>query len=273
MTAMTPTYEAVTNDALDLLQKAVAIARELIADVAKIENRKPKASKREQAPGRWVVFLGIMLIKVADGISELVKTGNARPIIVLSRCIFEYQQKAEFLLMHREEAFEQIGSIGARRHADLSKLPADPRVDVQLLQLYRDWQQTSGHRDEYSGNAGVTRMHLENVDAQDIRTDSRGNRYTEELQTAYDLSSLYVHGEPLLVQEVFPNLDDWEDWEFREDYTFVDLLRPLGAAASYILRFSCVTARAYNLPNPVKPLETLYGRVQQGMRQIRGPSV
>lgn len=269
-------YESVVEEARQLLEQSISVTRELVDEVAVIESKNSKQSRRDRARGRWIVYLGVMLAKVAEGISVLVRTGNARPIIILSRCIFEYQQKAEFLLTHRTEAFEQLASIGARRHSDLSKLPPHQDADTQLLALYQEWQKSSGTRNEYSGNAGVSRMHLENIEKDvnrrnEILRSSDGSRYTSEFQTVYGLPSLYVHGEPLLAEEVFLEVDDWRDWRFRDDYTFIDVLRPLGASASYLLRFCSVTIRAYGLPDSLKSIEPLFRRVQHGMRAVRGP--
>src|SRR5690348_3735078 len=98
---MSLTFDSAMDDAVDLLRKWVTVVRLSVADIATFEKVRPKRSKRDQAVSRWQVYLGIMALKAAEGIAAIAPTRNVRAMIILTRSIFEYQQKAEFFLSHR----------------------------------------------------------------------------------------------------------------------------------------------------------------------------
>ncbi len=167
---------------------------------------------------------------------------------ILARSMFEYQQKAEYLPKHRKQAFEQYGSIGARKHTVLSKLAhPNPQITLELTAQYLEWKRTSGDRDERSGNVVLSKMHLENVDPNTIKTDKDGNQYTEHYQTAYGLPSLHVHGEAMMMPEVFHDANDDSDWEFRDDTTYFDAVSMLNSANTSLISFCVKTSKAYDL--------------------------
>jgi hypothetical protein len=266
-----PTYESVMADALDYLGKLQTLARNLLAEVANAEKNDPKASKRDIARGRWTIFLGVQLLQVSEGIAHLAPTQNARALAILSRSIFEYEQKAEFFLKHRDEAFEQFASIGARTQAHLAKLAPNPAVDGQLLEVYEEWKRTSGNRDEYSGEVKFAKMHMQNTEQSSIKTDKNGKPYTEEFQSAYTLPSLYVHGDPFLMPEVFPHLSDDANWEFCEDEALLGSIPILGIANIYLLKFCAVVCKAYRLDyNRVEATKPQFTRIQESVRAIMG---
>jgi hypothetical protein len=243
-----PTEESVMVESLAILRDWHAVTREVIADVAKVEKSKPKHSKRDKAIGRWQIYLGVMLVKVAEGIADLAPSRNFRPMIILARSMFEYLTKTHFFLEHRKEAFEQYSSIGARMFSELSKLQHhDPTMGAKLAAAYLEWKRTSGTRDEYSGNLGLTKMHLATVDKASVKQDKNGVDYTEVFQTAYSLPSLYAHGEPLIMPEIFPKLGDDTNWDYREDATFMDALSMVGVAGAYLNRWCALVSKAYGL--------------------------
>jgi hypothetical protein len=257
-----PTAESVTADTIDLINNLIAAIREILSDIATTERNDAKRSKRDRAISRWEIYLGVMLIKTAEGIVALAPSKNVRAMSILARSMFEYQQKAEYFLTHRKEAFEQYGSIGAREYAELSKIAhPDATVGVRLTTKYLEWKRTSGKRNEYSGNVALWNMHRQNTDASKIKTDKDGEEYTEEFQTAYGIPSLYVHGEPLLIPEVFSKLNDDRDWATREDTTYFDTVTGLGATFPHLINFAMKTTKAYGFD--VKRVHRLSPHVQR----------
>jgi hypothetical protein len=254
------TMETVTADNRDLIGKLTQLLRTILGEIADKERAASKNSKRDRAISRWQVYLGVMLLKCVEAIEALMASRNVRAMAILVRSMYEYQQKAEYFLTHRKEAFEQFGSIGARQYSELSKLAhPDDSMGVRLVAAFLEWKRTSGSRHERSGDVAMSKMHLANAKKAAIKVDKSGTRYTEEFQTAYSIPSLYVHGEPLLMPEVFPKLNDDKNWEFREDVTNLDALSILGSAYSHLLRFCVKTTKAYGLE---------YGRIRLLMPQI-----
>lgn len=94
------TYHSLVAEGLVILHKWVSVARAVVADVASVEESNPK---RDQAIGRWRILLGIMMVKLGEGIATLAPTGNFCPMIILARSLYEYLTKARFFLSHRKE--------------------------------------------------------------------------------------------------------------------------------------------------------------------------
>jgi hypothetical protein len=159
--------------------------------------------------------------------------------------------------------------------ADLSKFShPDPRMGPSLVAAYLEWKRTSGNRDEFSGNVALLNMHLDSAKREDVKTDKNGAKYTEWFQTAYGLPSLYAHGEPLLMPEVFPRINDDSDWEFREDVTYLDVLAMVSIASSYLNHWSASVSKVYNLDfGRIRALgERMNGRIKNE-GQVRGINV
>lgn len=240
--------ESVTSDALDLLREWIVVARSIAADIAKLEKGKSKGSKREKAIARWEIFLCVMLVKAAEAVADLAPTKNVRAMTILARSLFEYQQKAQYFLAHRKDAFEQYASIGARKYVSLSKMRhPDPNVAVRLGAEYLDWKRTSGNRDERSGAVTLSTMHLRNTNPSKIKTDKDGNEYTEAYEISYGFPAWYIHGGPTLMPEVFPRLSDDSNWSFRENVTNVDPLSVVNSANASMLLFCEKTTRFFGL--------------------------
>jgi hypothetical protein len=244
------TADDVALDALDLMQRWISVTRQTLSDVASQEAAHDKRrSKREKAKSRWVIYLGVLLIKAAEGVDALARVKNVRAMIILARSMFEYQQKAEYFLSHRKEAFEQYGSIGARKHAALSKLQhRNPNSVARLTADYLEWKRTSGSRNERSGNVALSTMHLKNTKPSEIKVDKDGTEYTTEFQTLYGVPSLFVHGEPPLMPEVFRDMNDDSDWSFREDVTYFDVLSIVNGVNADLMKFIHKTGAHYGLP-------------------------
>jgi hypothetical protein len=241
-----PIYDALLTEGLAILREWLTVARAVVADVASVEVTNPNRAKRDKAVGRWQIYLGIMMIKMGEGIASLAPTDNFRPMIILARSLYEYLTKARFFLTHRKEAYEQYLSTGARMYADLSKVGhPNPMMAVELGAAYLNWKRTSGTRNEYSGNVSLSKMHLSIVHRDEIKSDKDGSQYTEQFQTGYGFPSLYVHGEPLLIPEVFKDANDDSDWSYREDTTYMDCLLMVGLAGSYMNRWCAAVSKAY----------------------------
>jgi hypothetical protein len=76
------TADDVALDALDLMQRWISVTRQTLSDVASQEVAHDKRrSKREKAKSRWVIYLGVMLIKAAEGIDALARVKNVRAMI------------------------------------------------------------------------------------------------------------------------------------------------------------------------------------------------
>jgi hypothetical protein len=266
------TLESVTTDNLDLIRRLEALLRSIVREIADLERKKRKRSKRDRAISRWQIYLGVMLLKASEAVETLLPSSNVRAMAILVRSMYEYQQKAEYFLSHRKEAFEQYGSIGARQYAELSRLAhPDATVAVRLTTAYLEWKRTSGNRDHRSGDVALAKMHLENAKKSKVKTDKDGTRYTEEFQTAYGVPSLYVHGEPLLMPEVFPKLNDESNWDFRENVTNFDALSMLGSAYSHLLRFCFKATKAYELDyGRIRALNLQMKRVINDTAELRG---
>jgi len=226
----------------------INVVRAVVQDVASIAEKTPSASSKDKAVSRWQVFLGSLLVDVAEGVSNLAEVGNVRSMVMLERSMYEYQQKAQYFSSHKNEAFEQIASIGARKYLALTKMAhPNPRVGVALAAEYLNWKRTAGERDEWSGQKRQLTMHLANADPSKIKQDKNGTKYTEEFQTAYGIPSLYVHGEPIMMAEVFKDLTDDTTLQMREQFRFFDTLTATNAACTIMSNFCVQTTKAYNL--------------------------
>lgn len=245
----TLTLDAVTADALDLMTKWISTVRAITNEVSAMEREKrSRSSRKDVAISRWVIYLGIMLAQVAEGVATLARLGNVRAAVILTRSMYEYQQKAQYFLSHKKEAFEQLTSIVARRYNTLTKLAhPNPQVGVILAADYMEWKVTSGDRNEWSGNKRVFPMHLENVASSKIKMDRKGARYTEEFETAYGVPSAYVHAEPFLMPEIFPALKDDSNWDVRETPIYFDALTAVNAANVHLSNYCLKTTDAYKL--------------------------
>jgi hypothetical protein len=260
----------VISDVRDVLLKWVTVAREVIADLAAFEQKQAVRSKRRRAASRWVIYLGVMIVKAAEGVAAIAPTGNARAMIVLARSMFEYQQKAEFLVKHHREAFDQLDSLPAREYAELTKLQDTPGLDVQIAASYLEWKRTSADKDERSGNRRLSHMHLDNT-SEPIKKDKNGTKYTDEYQTQYGIASLYVHGEAMLMPEVFLNTTSQSDWGFVYDRTYAGPLTAVLAALEQIMYFCSKTSKAYSLDESrIQALRDDDERIRKAARTLKG---
>jgi hypothetical protein len=80
-----------------------------------------------------------------------------------------------------------------------------------------------------------------------------------------------VHGEPLLIGEVFPKFTDDANWDFTEDRTYLDYLSVVAMAYSYALRCCMKTTNAYGFDySRVRALSPYAGSLIQRQAVLRG---
>ena len=244
---MAKTYGVVLADAESLTRKWVRVVKQIVRDIAQVESQKPAdTSKKERAKSRWQIYLGLSLAQTGAAVATLAKSGNARSMLILTRSMFEFQQKAKYFLTNAGEASEQLESNFARKYSRLAKLEhPNPGVTVALAANYLEWKKDNPNITEFSGNVRFLRMHLANAKKSQIKVDSNGNEYTAEYTTGYGVPSDYAHCEPPLIGEVFADLNDDLNWKLREDYTILDALQASNMAILHLQNYAMQTTSAY----------------------------
>jgi hypothetical protein len=242
-------YAAVLADATSVTRKWVRVVKQIVRDIAGIESGKPADTpKADRAKSRWQIYLGLSLAQTGSAIASLASNGNARSMLILTRSMFEFQQKAKFFLTNTTEASEQLESNFARKYDRLAKLAhPSPDVTVALAANYLEWKKANPELNEFSGNVNFRRMHVANSKEADVKTDANGKHYTAEYHTSYGVPSDYAHGEPPLVGEVFVDINDDLAWGLREDHTILDALQAINMAILHLSNYALQTTNAYGL--------------------------
>jgi hypothetical protein len=245
---VTPEYIGLRGDAVNLCKDHIALLRAICGDLTVPKKTQKRLSKRDLAGYRWQIFLGTLMADVAEGLLDMVEPEHVRPMWILNRSIFEYQQKSEFLIKNRKIAFEQYGSLVARKFSELMRLSHPTKAHSQaLVAEYLDWKRTSGIRDKYSGDRGAFTMHLANADKAKVKRDAEGNEYTEEFAIAYAIPSFFVHAAPAAMEEVFLNLRDASDLRLRAGPYLTDSVQQLGLTCTNMLRFAATVVDAFSM--------------------------
>jgi hypothetical protein len=259
------TYEAVLADAGSVTRKWVRVVKQIVRDIARIESEKAaNTPKEDRAKSRWQIYLGLSLAQTGCAVATLSKSGNARSMLILSRSMFEFQQKAKFFLTNTKEAFEQLESNYARKYKRLAKLEhPNPNITVALAATYLEWKKANPELTESSGNVGFLRMHLANAKKANVKTDSNGKEYTAEYNTSYGVPSDYAHCDPPLIGEVFVDINNDLAWGLREDHTILDALQAINLANIHLANYAIQTTAAYGLNK-----ERLSEIIPQGRRVL-----
>lgn len=269
------TYEAVLADAGSVVRKWVRVVKQIVRDIARIESERPAdTSKEDRAKSRWQIYLGLSLVQTGTAVATLAKSNNARPMLILTRSMFEFQQKAKFFLTNTKEALEQLESNFARKYDRLAKLEhPNPDVSVALAATYLEWKQANPELTEFSGNVNFLRMHLANAKKADVKTGSNGKEYTAEYTTAYGVPPDYAHGDPPLIGEVFADVNNDLDWGLREDHTILGALEAANLAILHLSNYAMQATAAYGLDtrrlNEIIPQNR---RVQEATRALMLPN-
>lgn len=196
---------------------------ENIDDAVKCLMPTKRIGKREGYDRRWQVYLLVLQRDVVRGLVAVLRAKEYRPAIVLSRCVFEYRIKAEYLLKNRKEAHRQFQLVPKRIHDDLSRLPApDDWTKAQLVNEYLEWRRTAGTLgDDIHGDIGATKMALAIAD--DKKIDSDGAPYSPEEIHKYGIPSWIVHADGAGMVDVFPGWKNDDDWRIRDKTGLLDL--------------------------------------------------
>jgi hypothetical protein len=271
---MAKTYGAVLADAESITRKWVRVVKQIVRDVARTESQKPPVTpKDERAKSRWQIYLGLSLVQTGSAVATLAKSGNARPMLILSRSMFEFQQKAKFFLTNAKEASEQLESNFARKYKRLARLEhPSADVTVALATNYLEWKKANPGLTESSGNVNFLRMHLANAKKSNVKS-ADGMDYTAEYTTSYGVPSDYAHGDPPLIGEVFADITNDLDWELREDHTILGALEAINMAILHLSNFAMQTTADYGLSSQrLSELIPQGRRVQEATMAISFPN-
>lgn len=197
----------------DALDKMLRLLEQTLPTVVK-----PKSgeSKRQIALRRWMATLGAMLLNVGRSIGRLDPTEDAVAVTILCRSMFEYRVKALYFLKDNEaarNAMKQYMTTISGYVYGLKNLPTEfPGVTDRLGEVHEAWIKAGGQQ-LHAGNVTLTNMAL-SLDPSKVKVDDKQGRYSDELITYQHIPSWFVHGEPQLLAEFFPN------WLDENDHTF-----------------------------------------------------
>jgi hypothetical protein len=204
----------------DALDKMLRLLEQTLPTVVK---PKPGESKRQIALRRWMATLGAMLKNVGRSISRLDPTDDAVAITILCRSMFEYRVKALYFLKDNEaarNATKQYMTPISGYVNGLQKLPTKfPGVTERLSEIYEAWIKAGGQQ-LHAGNITLTKVALALTDLTKIKVDDKQGRYSDELIAFQHIPSWFVHGEPQLLAEFFPNWLDENDHTFTTSPTY-----------------------------------------------------
>lgn|GEM_PF-4826208 len=267
-------YEATLADAGSVTRKWIRVVKQIVRDIARIESEKPADTpKEDRAKSRWQIFLGLSLTQTGSAVASLASDSNTRAMLILTRSMYEFQQKAKYFLTNSKEASEQLESNYARKYKRLARLEhPNPNVTSALDATYEEWKKANPELTEFSGDVGFLPMHLANTNEEDVKTDAKGKKYTAEYNALYGVPSDYAHGDPPIIGEVFADISNDLDWGLREDRTILDALQAINMAIVHLSNFALQTTAAYGFDT--RRLNEIYPqgrRVQQATMALELP--
>lgn len=169
----------------------------------------PHPTEERTALVHWHAYYCVLMIEVGFAICELAKSDMPRAIAILNRSLFEYTEKSTYFLHHPEVALQQYKSIPMRDWTAKSRVLGKFDIAAETDDAYEEWSRNNPEFTEFTGNQPLLRMHLENVDENEILTDPRrksNNRFTRRYQALHDMPSFVVHGEAVLMPDAIPDV-------------------------------------------------------------------
>lgn len=255
------TYDKLLTESRKLLKAWIYEVRKLAAEL--VPQQDAKLSRRDKAVLRWEIFLCVLMADMGKAIVELAPHMLGRPISVMNRCIYEYTQKGKYFLTNRVAAWDQYNSFDARLFATVHKMRHPSVTQIHhFINRYLEWKRDHEELNEFSGNAGPLTMHLATT-KQEKLTDKNGKAYTWEYHVAYDVPSLYAHGEIAMGQDVFPEFDDLDSWKYREHSEFADTLAQVNLASVWMGEFVTAAAMHYKMRDLVMRYPKLTKRTRE----------
>ena len=169
----------------------------------------PEPGEERTALAHWHAYYCTLTIEVGFALCELAKSDMPRAMAILNRSLFEYVEKSSYFLRHPDTALQQYKTIPIRDWAAKSRVLGKFDIAAEIDAAYEEWSENNPEFTEFTGNQPLLRMHLDNVDEDEILLDPRrksNSRYTRRYQALHDLPSFVVHGEAVLMYDAIPDV-------------------------------------------------------------------
>jgi hypothetical protein len=229
------TYDELVAEGVSLAKTMLGSLYEALKNMAP----PPSSSEEELAARRWQVFLSTMLLEVASAAADAAASGYPRGIAILNRSVYEYNEKLKFFSRDKATARIQFATVPIRNYALMEKVAPTKDLAQHMTESYDAWRAANGSLDEYTGNKSLLNMHLATTKPESILVDERNPklRYTREHKTLHDVPSQVVHGEGVLMFDVFDDLDDPKNFNARLRSRVFTVVRELSKLVTLLCDF------------------------------------
>ena len=200
----------------------------------------PGLTDEQIAIQRWQIYLTTLFLEVALASCVLAKRGFPRGMTILNRSIYEYVTKLEFFSANPAIALEQFVTVPIRNYALMEKVAANKdEVAQRMGDAYDAWRAANADLDEFSGNRSLLNMNLAVTKPERILVDKRNAKikYTVEHKALHDIPSQVVHGEGVMMFDVFDDLDDPANFNARLHSTIFTVIRELSKLVTLLNKF------------------------------------
>ncbi|MGD0474109.1 MAG: hypothetical protein ABSB70_12990 [Candidatus Velthaea sp.] len=225
---------------------------------AAVTHMKPPPEFTDQARSlrRWQIHLSVLMLEVASAAADAAAEGYARSIAILNRSVYKYSTKLKYFSAHHDDAHKQFTTIPIRNYSMLEKATPQTEVALQMSEAADTWREANADRDEYSGNKKLLGMHLAVQKPERILDDRRNPKLknTREHHTMHDIPSQVVHGEAVLMFDVFDDLDDDDNFNARLRSRIFTVIREISKLVTLLMEFLLTV---HKNGTPIPELESL----------------